>query len=285
MHLDRLDGQDIEKLLVAIDLFYGGEKNIVALEGLAKDLKIAQRHQAQSELNIEARDLGLTYTELWEDELKRRFKAAAFMPLSPGLIMKGGSLTVVRQLALGGLSAVYLCQLDGKKLVVLKESVVPEDAKAELKDKAREMFAREAQLLMKINHPNIVRVLDFFVEGGRSYLMLDYVSGQDLRQYVKQNGRLREFQVIEWAQQIAAILAYLHTKSHRFCTAISPQIILWFAPINQSWQSTLAPPTNLSVMPPALLSASKLSLPPNNFAVRPASRVISMPSAAPYSIC
>jgi tRNA A-37 threonylcarbamoyl transferase component Bud32 len=212
VHLDRLDGQDIEKLLVAIDLFYGGEKNIVALEGLAKELKIAQRNQAQSELNIEAKDLGLTYTELWEDELKRRFKAAAFMPLSPGLIMKGGSLTVVRQLALGGLSAVYLCQLDGKKLVVLKESVVPEDAKAELKDKAREMFAREAQLLMKINHPHIVHVLDYFVEGGRSYLMLDYVSGQDLRQYVKQNGRLREFQVIEWAQQIAAILAYLHNQ-------------------------------------------------------------------------
>jgi serine/threonine-protein kinase len=171
-----------------------------------------QRNQAQSELNIEAKDLGLTYTELWEDELKRRFKAAAFMPLSPGLIMKGGSLTVVRQLALGGLSAVYLCQLDGKKLVVLKESVVPEDAKAELKDKAREMFAREAQLLMKISHPHIVQVLDYFVEGGRSYLMLDYVSGQDLRQYVKQNGRLREFQVIEWAKQIAAILAYLHNQ-------------------------------------------------------------------------
>ncbi len=212
VHLDRLDGQDIEKLLVAIDLFYSGEKNIFALEGLAKDLKIVQRNQAQSELNIEAKDLGLTYTELWEDELKRRFKAAAFMPLSPGLIMKGGSLTVVRQLALGGLSAVYLCQLDGKKLVVLKESVVPEDAKAELKDKAREMFAREAQLLMKISHPHIVQVLDYFVEGGRSYLMLDYVSGQDLRQYVKQNGRLREFQVIEWAKQIAAILAYLHNQ-------------------------------------------------------------------------
>lgn len=126
--------------------------------------------------------------------------------------MRGGSLTIVRQLALGGLSAVYLAQLNGNKLVVLKESVVPDDARSELKDKAREMFSREAKLLMQLHHPNIVKVIDNFEEGGRSYLLLDYVSGQDLRQYVKQNGRLREYQVLGPAIQIADILTYLHSK-------------------------------------------------------------------------
>lgn len=210
IHLNRLDPLDIEKLLVSIDLFYGGEKDDHCLANLARDLKIAQRKQSQAELSIEGS--GLTYTELWEDELKRRFKAAAFMPLAPGLIMRGGSLTIVRQLALGGLSAVYLAQLNGNKLVVLKESVVPDDARSELKDKAREMFSREAKLLMQLHHPNIVKVIDNFEEGGRSYLLLDYVSGQDLRQYVKQNGRLREYQVLGPAIQIADILTYLHSK-------------------------------------------------------------------------
>lgn len=209
IELNRLDNEDAEKLLVALDLFYKGEKDGPALENLGSILKLENRSQLAAGSGGNA--LGdLSFTELWEDELKRRFKAAAFMPLAPGLIMRGGSLKIIRQLALGGLSAVYLGQLNDNKLVVLKESVVPEDAKPEIKLKAEEMFAREAQLLLKINHPNVVKVLDYFVENERSYLLLDYVNGRDLRQIVKQNGRVRQFQVVDWARQIADILNYLH---------------------------------------------------------------------------
>jgi serine/threonine protein kinase, bacterial len=144
--------------------------------------------------------------------LSRRFRAAAFMPLEVGVIIRNGSLTIVRHLALGGLSAVYLAQLKNNQLVTLKESVVPDDADSELRDKAREMFAREASFLLKLSHPNIVPVLDYFVEQERSYLMLDYMSGQDLRQYVKQNGALRQSLAIEWALQIAAVMEYLHSQ-------------------------------------------------------------------------
>ncbi len=209
--LDRLDIASCEKLLVCLDVFAGGVER-ESLEVLSNLIKTHLRDQANQSLAALAKGNVLSHTELWEDELKRRFRAAAFMPLEPGVIMRNGSLTVLRQLALGGLSAVYLGQLENNSLVVLKESVVPDDAKVELKDKAREMFAREANLLIKLQHPNIVPVLDYFVENSRSYLLLDYISGQDLRQYVKQSGRVREGLVLQWAHQIAVIIDYLHKQ-------------------------------------------------------------------------
>ncbi len=209
--LDRLDLPMCEKLLVCLDVFAGGVEQ-EGIDDIAKKIKHHLRDEAQDKFAALAKGDVLSHTELWEDELKRRFRAAAFMPLEPGVIMRKGSLTVLRPLALGGLSAVYLAQLDNNLLVVLKESVVPEDAKEELKTKAREMFNREANLLMKLKHPSVVSVLDYFVENGRSYLLLDYVSGQDLRQYIKQNGRMREAIVVEWAAQIATIVDYLHSQ-------------------------------------------------------------------------
>jgi serine/threonine protein kinase len=209
--LNRLSLDACEKLLVCLDVFAGHAQR-EGLDELLLLIKHDLRSQANQDMAALTRGDMLSQTELWEDELKRRFRAAAFMPLEPGLIMRNGSLTVLRQLALGGLSAVYLAQLSNNSLVVLKESVVPDSAKAELKEKAREMFAREARLLMKLSHPAVVPVLDYFVENNRSYLLLDYIAGQDLRQYVKQNGRVRESLVLNWGEQIAEIMRYLHEQ-------------------------------------------------------------------------
>ncbi len=166
----------------------------------------------QKLLKTDSPSSNLSYTDMWEDELRRRFCATAFMPLEPGRGLRNGTLKVVRQLALGGLSAIYLCQLDEKKLVVLKEAVVPEDSPESIREKAKEMFEREAQLLLKLNHPGVVKVFDHFVEAGRSYLLMEYESGQDLRQFIRQNGSQRETQVLEWAVQIATLLKYIHEQ-------------------------------------------------------------------------
>ncbi len=154
----------------------------------------------------------VSYTAMWEDELRRRFSSTTFMPLAPGQVLRGGSLKVVRQLSLGGLAAVYLCQLDEAKLVVLKEAVLPEDGASEMREKAKELFEREARYLMKLDHRGIVSVLDNFGESGRNYLMLEYVNGQDLRQFVKQNGAQKEDMVLDWSIQTAGILKYLHEQ-------------------------------------------------------------------------
>ncbi|HMY04156.1 MAG TPA: serine/threonine-protein kinase, partial [Candidatus Obscuribacter sp.] len=148
----------------------------------------------------------------WEEELSRRFCPTAFVPLEPGMVLRNGTLKVLRHLALGGLSAVYLCQLDERQLVVLKEAVVADDATESAQDKAREMLDREAAMLLKLKHDNIVKVMDYFVEQKRNYLMLEYINGQDLRQLVKQNGPQSESTVVTWALTMTSILKYLHEQ-------------------------------------------------------------------------
>ena len=201
----RLASGEVEQLLLAIQLWAGPD---------ALDSSIARLQEAvkPNSLLEDKQNLGPSYTALWEDELHRRFRQVSFLPLEPGVIIRNGTLKVVRQLAMGGLSAIYLCQADQRDLVVVKESVIPADSPPAMREKAEELFAREAKILMKLSHPKVVHVLDHFVTNDRNYMMLEYVKGQDLRQYVKQNGPVREVVVLEWAKEIAHVLEYLHNR-------------------------------------------------------------------------
>ncbi|MBU6451590.1 MAG: serine/threonine protein kinase [Cyanobacteria bacterium REEB67] len=147
---------------------------------------------------------------LYEDELDYRFGSTAFVPLEPGDELQKGSLKIVRQLSFGGLSAVYLCQEYGRQLYVLKESVVPADTRAEIKDKAIELFKREAVILAGLDHPRIVKVLRNFEEQNREYLLIEYLPGLSLRQLVRQRGPVLESDVTVIALSLAETVAYLH---------------------------------------------------------------------------
>lgn len=167
----------------------------------------------QSSLRLGAKNASTaSYTELWEDELARRFNPTNYVPLEVGKVLRNSSLKIVRQLASGGLSALYLCQMNDKNLVVLKEAMIPQFAAENVRTKAREMFAREAKLLMQLDNSSIVKILDCFTETDRNYMILEYVNGIDLRQLVKQNGPQKESEVLDWAIQIAIALKYLHER-------------------------------------------------------------------------
>jgi serine/threonine protein kinase len=153
-----------------------------------------------------------SYTQMWEEELSRRFSATSFVPLEPNHKLRTDHLRIVRQLAFGGLSAIYLAQRNEKDLVVVKEAVVPANADEQSRAKAVELFEREAQLLIKLNHPNIAKVFDHFKEDGRNYLLLEYINGQDLRQLVKQHGPQPPELVLPWFRRLAEILDYLHNQ-------------------------------------------------------------------------
>jgi serine/threonine protein kinase len=127
--------------------------------------------------------------------------------------LQKGRLTVIGQVSFGGLSAVYLCKDNLGETVILKEAVVPLNADSTSKEKALEMFKREAKILQTLSHPNIARVLDHFVENGRDYLVLEHINGLDLRAYIKEHGPQPERLIMRWALEIADILHYLHNQN------------------------------------------------------------------------
>lgn len=81
----------------------------------------------------------------------------------------------------------------------------------------REQFKREATVLARLDHPNLPKVSDFFSDEDRGYLVMDYVPGKDLRTLMLEEKKKRAFlperDVLNWANQIADALIYLHGQS------------------------------------------------------------------------
>jgi serine/threonine-protein kinase len=81
----------------------------------------------------------------------------------------------------------------------------------------QEQFFQEASTLARLDHPNLPKVSDYFSEGGREYLVMDFVPGRDLREIITESKRRGEFlteeQVQDWAQQLCSALIYLHSRT------------------------------------------------------------------------
>ena len=204
--IDALGEKDLENLLLGLD-------ELAGQCAMSPEL-VALRHKMFNDQK--------SMTNLWEEEMASHFAATNFVALSPGSLLQSGRFKVVMHAFSGGLSAVYLAEqsattvdISGKpqgNVVVIKESVIPATTDESTREKAREMFKREAQLLMKLNHDRIAKVLDHFVENGRDYLVLEYIPGLTLRQYLRRNGPQSEQTVLGWSKQIAEILCYLHER-------------------------------------------------------------------------
>ncbi|MFE1886471.1 serine/threonine-protein kinase [Streptomyces diastatochromogenes] len=72
-------------------------------------------------------------------------------------------------------------------------------------------FLRERSVLLRLTHPNIVRVRDLVVEGDLLALVMDLVDGPDLHRYLRENGPLTPVAAALMTAQIADALAASHT--------------------------------------------------------------------------
>ncbi|MDZ4834118.1 MAG: serine/threonine-protein kinase [Candidatus Melainabacteria bacterium] len=202
VQLSAVSEQDMEQMLLAIEAWAPSAVLSTRVQEYRDGL---QRENLGSE--------GFSHTQMFEDELGKRFSAPTFVPLEPGRQLRSGTIRVIRQLAFGGFAAVYLAEDSVNGTVVLKESVVPESQNESIREKASEMFAREAITLRRLDHPGIARVYDFFVEDNRSYIVMEHVNGINMRQLVAQQGRQSEANVLAWASTVSEILTYLHEQS------------------------------------------------------------------------
>lgn len=195
----QLDRPNLEQFLLALEVW--GHKAVLA------NSLLEVRDQIQNE---KAGIDNHGYTQIWEEELSRRFNATTFVPLEPGHKLRSNSFSVVKQLAFGGFSAVYLAEDIHRNQVVIKESVTNTGDSSH--EKALEFFKREALFLSGLHHPQIAKVLDDFIENGRNYLVLQYIAGENLREYVRKHGPLEETLVIKLMVQMADVLVYLHAQ-------------------------------------------------------------------------
>jgi serine/threonine protein kinase/ribosomal protein L40E len=138
-----------------------------------------------------------------------RFGTGELIPLTR---LADGRYIVLEKIAQGGMGAIYRAQ-DRRlhdKIVAVKEmsgsAVAPDERKRVL-----DCFKREAELLARLEHPNLVRVSDLFQEADRHYMVMEFVEGRTLEKMLK--GRIKPFpedRVLAWAAQLCEVLSYLH---------------------------------------------------------------------------
>ena len=136
-------------------------------------------------------------------------------PLDPGAML-WSRYRIIHLVGQGGMGAIYQAEdtrLEGR-LCALKE-IIPEPGDShEHYEQIQAQFHREASVLARLDHPNLPKVSDYFLNNGRDYLVMDFVPGRDLRELVEearsQGQFLPEEQVLSWAEQLCDALEYLH---------------------------------------------------------------------------
>lgn len=81
-------------------------------------------------------------------------------------------------------------------------------------NEAIDAFKREAVLLAGLMHQNLPRIYDHFTEGGRWYLVMDFIEGETLEVHLSKmpGGHLPLEEVLNIGIQLCTVLDYLHTR-------------------------------------------------------------------------
>jgi len=109
----------------------------------------------------------------------------------------------------GGMSHVYRARDTViERLVVVK--ILTDEASADAESKAR--FLHEAKIAGGIQHDNIVSVFDYGEHGGRPYIVMEYLEGEDLRGAIRESHTGSLANRLRIAASIAAALEYVHGR-------------------------------------------------------------------------
>ena len=151
-----------------------------------------------------------------------RCGAPLAMSLSTGALqaqtlLYQGHFQILECVGIGGMGAVYKA-LDlrlNKRVVALKE-MSQDGLGGENLQNAINSFTREAEMLAHLKHRNLPHVYDQFEEGGRRYLVMEFIEGETLAQRLytlsQQGHTLPLEQVFAIGKQLCDVLEYLHTQ-------------------------------------------------------------------------
>ena len=149
--------------------------------------------------------------------------------LKTGVLLHGGDYRIEKVLGQGGFGITYLAEQSslGRKVCIkeffLKEYCDRDEATSQVSlgptnnrammEKYQAKFLKEARMIARLDHPNIIRILDVFAENNTAYYVMDYIEGKNLNDIVKEKGALPEAEAVSYICQIGKGLAYIHSHN------------------------------------------------------------------------
>jgi serine/threonine protein kinase/tetratricopeptide (TPR) repeat protein/DNA-binding CsgD family transcriptional regulator len=118
-----------------------------------------------------------------------------------------GNYRLLRLLGRGGFAEVYLGEH-----IYLKSQAALKILHTQLTPEQQSAFVQEGQMLVRLNHPNIVRVLDFAIEGGIPFLVMEYAPNGTLHQRHPPGTRLSPDTIVGYVRQVTSALQYAHDQ-------------------------------------------------------------------------
>ena len=146
--------------------------------------------------------------------------------LKPGSTLQNGKYQIQRVLGQGGFGVTYLALQQGlNRIVAIKEFfmenfcvrnadthhvTIATEGSRELVERYRNKFLKEARNIAKLEHPNIVSIIDVFEENSTAYYVMKYAQNGSLDDKVKREGHLSEAEATRYILKIANALRFVH---------------------------------------------------------------------------
>jgi len=122
-----------------------------------------------------------------------------------------GQYKLTARLGRGGMADVYKAFHTGLSVYRAIKVIRPEFVSS---DDFRARFQKEAQAVASLRHPNIVQIHDFGTEDGNFYMVMEFIEGNDLKDLLKKEGRIRPIsKVVDIIRQVASALDYAHKRN------------------------------------------------------------------------
>ena len=118
-----------------------------------------------------------------------------------------GRYLLEKEIGSGGFGAVYLAtdtRFSGRNQVAIKQITLNNE-------QATKLFRQEADLLYNLSHPNLPKVTNCFEENGANFIVMEYVSGEDLAVSLKKGKHFTVAETLEIADKVLDALEYLHS--------------------------------------------------------------------------
>lgn len=153
-------------------------------------------------------------------------RQSSLSPPTPATAVAGFSLATC--IGRGSYSTVYKAHKNRGKYEVVAIKCIKIST---LSSRSKENLINEINILKRINHQHIVAMRDFTWDANHIFLILDYCPGGNLAEFIAQKGRLSEFMVQHFSQQLVMGLEVLHSQNIVHCDLKPANILLSIPPI------------------------------------------------------